>query len=627
MNLLTLTLEGVGGYEQPRTFKFKPGLNLIVGPNEAGKSSLKRAAEIALVGFRSAQDRHMDSDQSRIEAVFETQKGRVRILRAYGKRMNGQRITESLAGAGAEAANIGNGPAFEGMEPEVFASLFSIGLEELNALRAHDWETIESRLVGHFASTGMALPSEVMEQLAREMAAIYRENGRGNYEVKSLLTELKSLRERRLTAVGVLESEAGLETQIEALSAQIDQASEAAALWQSRTDCLQARPDLLALAREAAWYAQRLQDQDEAILPDREAFEVFENNRQRMEALVEPQNRAQKSSVRLFAAAIGALVILLGLSAGLSQGPLAFAGIALAGFLAWKAMKEKHLAQGLEHQRHQLEHEEAIFLQELPFQGPLAVEESLALLELREAAQRLNAKLGADPDYIRFTAWLPNRPLEDLQGLAMKARLELAALENQRLTLELKSRRQEITSELEDLEQEILRLERLLTERAAQWNRRLLESLIVEGADRAFKSQRRYDFLAAASLYLNKLTDGRYTAILAQADAPGRFVIEGPQGLKPVDSRLSRGTQEQVYLSLKLGLVDALDPEGQWPVFLDDVAVNFDRVRRTGFDALLKTVSQRRQVFYLTFREDLPPSLDGHVIRMTWGSADTFRGD
>lgn len=617
MNLIELTLEGIGGYDQSKTFEFKPGLNLLVGPNEAGKSSLKRAAEIALVGFRSAQDRHMDSEHARVEARFATESGRVRILRAYGKRMNGQRISEMDS----EAVSIGNGAAFEGMEPEVFASLFSIGVDELSELRTQDWETIESRLVGHFASTGMALPSEVLEQLSREMAAVYRENGRGNFELKAILSALRTKREQRLAAMTALEAEAGLDQQIEELGLSLELAEAQARLWQSRADQIQRRPDLLALIREVQWYVQKLESQDDLILPDREAFEAYEKNRQRMEALVEPENRAKKSSVRFLGFAATVLLGSLGLSAALRVVPIALAGIATAFVLIWKGLQDNRQASLLERQRHEMEQEEIRFINELPFQGALAVEESLSLLELREKEAVLRTRLNADPDYGRFVAWMPNQPLEEAQSFAMNARLELAALENRRLALELKSRRQEITAEIEDVEREILSLERRQSQSVSEWNRLLLESLIVEAADQAFRSRRRYDFLAEATVYLRKLTNERYTALLARAESPGRFMVEGPEGLKPVDGRLSRGTQEQVYLALKLGLVDALDPQGSWPVFLDDVAVNFDRVRRSGFDALLETISKRRQVFYFTCRDDLPARLETNLIRMGWGQA------
>ena len=612
MNLTELKLEGIGGYDQSKTFEFKPGLNLLVGPNEAGKSSLKRAAEIALVGFRSAQDRHMDSEQARVEARFSTEGGSVRILRAYGKRMNGQRISE----ANSEAVSIGNGAAFDGMEPEVFASLFSIGVDELSELRTQDWETIESRLVGHLASTGMALPSEVLDQLSREMSAIYRENGRGNFELKAILSALRTKREQRLAAVTAMDAEAGLDHQIAEISIRLEAAESEARLWQSRADQIHQRPDLLALVREVQWYAQKLEAQDDLILPDREAFEVYEKNRQRLEGIVEPENRAKKSAVGFLSAAAILLTGTLGLSAALRISYLAFAGIAAAFLLIWRGLKDNRQAALLESQRREMEREEARFIQELPFQGPLAVEESLALLELREKEAILRTRLNADLDYARFSAWLPNQLLEDAQSFAMNARLELAALENRRLALELKSRRQEIAAEIEDLEREILGLERRQSQCVSEWNRMLLESLIVASADQAFRSRRRYDFLAESTVYLKKLTDERYTALLARAESPGRFMVEGPEGLKPVDGRLSRGTQEQVYLALKLGLVDTLDPEGNWPVFLDDVAVNFDRVRRSGFDALLETISKRRQVLYFTCRDDLPAGLEANLIRM-----------
>jgi|GEM_PF-3227952 len=612
MNLTELKLEGIGGYDQSKTFEFKPGLNLLIGPNEAGKSSLKRAAEIALVGFRSAQDRHMDSEQARVEARFSTEGGSVRILRAYGKRMNGQRISE----ANSEAVSIGNGAAFDGMEPEVFASLFSIGVDELSELRTQDWETIESRLVGHLASTGMALPSEVLDQLSREMSAIYRENGRGNFELKAILSALRTKREQRLAAVTAMDAEAGLDQQIAEISIRLEAAESEARLWQSRADQIHQRPDLLALVREVQWYAQKLEAQDDLILPDREAFEVYEKNRQRLEGIVEPENRAKKSAVGFLSAAAILLTGTLGLSAVLRISYLAFAGIAAAFLLIWRGLKDNRQAALLESQRRKMEREEARFIQELPFQGPLAVEESLALLELREKEAILRTRLNADLDYARFSAWLPNQLLEDAQSFAMNARLELAALENRRLALELKSRRQEIAAEIEDLEREILGLERRQSQCVSEWNRMLLESLIVASADQAFRSRRRYDFLAESTVYLKKLTNERYTALLARAESPGRFMVEGPEGLKPVDGRLSRGTQEQVYLALKLGLVDTLDPEGNWPVFLDDVAVNFDRVRRSGFDALLETISKRRQVLYFTCRDDLPAGLEANLIRM-----------
>jgi uncharacterized protein YhaN len=613
MKLIQLILEGIGGYDDQKTFLFQPGLNIFAGPNEAGKSSLKRGAEVALVGFRSVRDRHMDSDQARVDARFETEDGVVRILRSYGKKPGGQRISESNS----EAVNIGNGPAFEGVEPEVYTALFAIGLDELAEIGTKDWETIESRLVGHYASSDMVLPSEVLETLAKEMALYYRENGRGNFELKSVQAALRTKREQRMTALAALEAESGIAEQIDEMNQKIEIALHDAEIWQSRAAEISQRPDLSAVMNEYDWLTQQLIPQDDAILPDREAFEEYERGRQRLEAISGPENRAIQSSVRYFAGALATLGAAAGVGFVVQSWAVGVILTVVAIVLGWQAWQARRLSNVLASERHRLELEDEQFVEELPFQGPLAVEESLALLELRERAEVLRVRLVSDPDYARFKAWMPDQSLEEAQTLAMKARLEAAALENRRLTLELRSRRQEIQDEIEDAEREILGLERRQAHISATWNRLLLESLIVEEADHSFRSKRRYDFLTGASEYLKKLTGERYTAILARSDSAGRFMVEGPEGLKPVDNYLSRGTREQVYLALKLGLADALDPEGRWPVFLDDVAVNFDSARRRGFDSLIEALGLRRQVFYFTCREDLPERLADQIIHLS----------
>ena len=50
MKLLELHLAGFGRLVD-QTFTFAPGLNLIYGPNEAGKSTLQRAIMALLYGF------------------------------------------------------------------------------------------------------------------------------------------------------------------------------------------------------------------------------------------------------------------------------------------------------------------------------------------------------------------------------------------------------------------------------------------------------------------------------------------------------------------------------------------------------------------------------------------------
>lgn len=615
MTLIKLILEGVGGYNALRTFDFHAAFNVITGPNETGKSSLKRAIEIVYKGFKSAEDRHSECDQSRLEAFFSTQEGMVRVLRTYGKRASGQRIHEETS----HVTTIGNGPAFEGIEPEVFGALFAIGLDELSEIGAKDWSLIESRLLGHYATGAVAVPTQVLERLGREMSALYRENGRGNYELKAVLAALKTSREMRRGALQVLESQASLDRMSEDLTVRIAAREQEMRLWQERADAIAQRPDLISKFQECEWLRQRMLPYDVVVIPDRDAFEVFENEikqRALLELSLSQANRLNRRAGLgvLAALIIGALILML------TREPLMMllTGAILAGAI-WNADRHRRDTKVFMRESEALIARHEKFIKNLPFEGARAVEESLELLEARERFDRLRLELLKDPAYVRFKRWLPEKPLTEAEQLAVKAQLEIAALEKERFSLDLRSKRQEALTELELAEREILKSENRRNEIAAEWDRLLLETLIVEEADRSFRERRRYDFLTNASLYLERLTCGRYTRILSQPEQPGRFVMEGPGVMRQIDNRLSRGTREQVYLALKLGLMDALDAEGKFPLLLDDVAVNFDRERRNGFDALLVALVARRQVFYFTCREGREVLSGGEALPETFG--------
>jgi uncharacterized protein YhaN len=513
--------------------------------------------------------------------------------------MTGQRIQESAS----SVVTIGNGPAFEGVEPEVFSALFAIGLDELSEIGTKDWGVIESRLLGHYASEAVVVPSEVLDHLGREMAALYRENGRGNYELKTVLAALKSGKELRRDALKVLEAQEMLGREADALDLRIAAVESDMVLWQQRAEKIAKRPDLIAELQELDWLTQRTLPYDHSVLPDSEAFETYESHVRQHEAHKWSLELLKRSG-RQVVPGIPAVLVISAALFGMFREPfiLVFGTLVLSGIL-WRIYQCRKETGKLEREIEKVKAGLDQFMESLPFKGPRGVEESLELLEARERSETLRLILSKDSDYVRFRHWLPEKRLEEAAQLAMKARLEVASLENERLTLELKSRRQEALTDLELAEREILMLESRRAEIAAQWDRLLLETLVVEEADLSFRERRRYDFLTNASLYLSRLTCGRYAKILSRPEAPGLFVIEGPAGIRNVDNRLSRGTREQVYLALKLGLVDALDPEGRFPLLLDDVAVNFDHRRREGFDALLGALMMRRQIFYFTCRE------------------------
>jgi uncharacterized protein YhaN len=69
-------------------------------------------------------------------------------------------------------------------------------------------------------------------------------------------------------------------------------------------------------------------------------------------------------------------------------------------------------------------------------------------------------------------------------------------------------------------------------------------------------------------------------------------------------SQLSRGTAEQLYLALRVGLIQSFGEQGpHLPVLMDDIVVNYDAERIHGAAAAVAELSASRQVVFFTCHE------------------------
>ncbi|MCF8719742.1 ATP-binding protein [Nitrospina gracilis] len=104
----------------------------------------------------------------------------------------------------------------------------------------------------------------------------------------------------------------------------------------------------------------------------------------------------------------------------------------------------------------------------------------------------------------------------------------------------------------------------------------------------------------AASDWFRRITGGVYEAVRYQMEADVVDVQTASGDFKPV-AHLSRGTREQLYLALRLALIQEYEKESEpLPVLMDDVWVNFDDARRDRFVEVLAQFAQDRQVVVLS---------------------------
>ncbi len=98
---------------------------------------------------------------------------------------------------------------------------------------------------------------------------------------------------------------------------------------------------------------------------------------------------------------------------------------------------------------------------------------------------------------------------------------------------------------------------------------------------------------------VKRITNGRYQELeIDQEQMTPTLRGAGPGDL--TIEELSRGTRDQVYLALRVGLVDTLSGGRQLPLILDDPCVHFDEERLRATVAVLEEISKERQVVILS---------------------------
>ena len=155
-----------------------------------------------------------------------------------------------------------------------------------------------------------------------------------------------------------------------------------------------------------------------------------------------------------------------------------------------------------------------------------------------------------------------------------------------------------------------------------------------------FLVQARRDTLNPARAVLRDRAHALWTAVTDREDrgleleedlTPQVFFSEIGRWEKP--DLLSTGTQDQLFLSLRLVLTDILAQGRKPPVFLDEPMAAFDPERGGRFQAWLREASRERQIFLFTCRDDydklgdqvivLPPTASASGDRRRNGSSET----
>lgn len=185
------------------------------------------------------------------------------------------------------------------------------------------------------------------------------------------------------------------------------------------------------------------------------------------------------------------------------------------------------------------------------------------------------------------------RKLDEITGDFDRAIQERADL-NARMK-ELSSSREIsiLRSQQESLVEEMRRL-------ARDWCRYSIALKLIEQTRRRIERDKQPKVIRDASRFFERITGGKYNAIVTPIGG-NTIEVVSEDGMRKGPQELSRGTAEQLYLSLRFGYVTNYIVNGErLPIIMDDILVNFDpsRARRTA-ETILE-VAKRHQVLFFT---------------------------
>jgi len=683
-----------------KEFSFSEGFNLILAPNEKGKSTLFRAVLVLLYSSVFSSSRKLSTFKRwgsegmfRLEGVVHMGSGSYRLVKDFGEKK--QEVFEYPSGK-----SIVKGRAVDEFlrsrltfpSEELFLRVCAVRHEELDGVSAGSrkiGERIERILGGGWGENS---PEEVEKALSRYRAQLVRGEERYAKEenwgpIKKLSEDVSELERKLVAARDSAEKERGLREELsrlveetERLKEEIDIAAEKVERAKKLRKLEEDMKRLDDEAREIHRRLMRIDKLEKELSSHEKRGEEFPEQLRNLDVetlteyrlLLKREMELAEQVDKLKEIKVSATpLILLGLSAAMAAAGIV--GLLVSGLfwimvaaglvglgvsIGWlsrvrrprREMKEKiKEINGLEEKRRQwssgLSAEQAIVLVDEVLTWKSDYEEYVARADENIRGEDGNVESLWENHSDRFSV----DPLESLKKLkymltdkfsaiavsvqAHKGEIEKLepfklepdeliktekALETKAEELErLEDRRRRIEVELSSLVKldmvEISDELEFKRDRLKRVQRRLqaVEEAIdaLEEARRSFAGYLADGLPPVVSDYVQKMTNGRYDEItIDPLTLETRVLVsvpdsEGAEGnsLREVEpDLLSRGTRDQVYLAVRLGLVRLLGRQETLPILLDDPLVHFDPERRRSAMKLLEELSGEHQVLFFS---------------------------
>ncbi len=152
-------------------------------------------------------------------------------------------------------------------------------------------------------------------------------------------------------------------------------------------------------------------------------------------------------------------------------------------------------------------------------------------------------------------------------------------------------------------ETELETLKQQLQDAYREWLTARLALKVIDAAVSRYEEERQPAVIRFAQTAFATMTGGRYERLLKPLEG-NELHLHDTNGERKTVGELSRGTREQLYLAMRLGLIEQYEQNAEpLPVIMDDLIVNFDDARGPLAVETLAEFARNRQVIVMTCHE------------------------